>query len=144
MTEEQLSDLKYQFRVIYTLDNASKGKAGIQFIKPGTDEAKEIKNVLLKYKLADEEYPYKPGIVAQLVKKKTGKLFMVSNNTQAWILYKVRPPKGAKQPENTNKDFCVYHAAHRDYTYSERWVAFLCEKVAHDEDFNQIKSVKVN
>ena len=125
MTEEQFSDLEYQFRVIYTLDNASKGKAGIQFIKPGTDEAKEIKNVLLKYKLADEEYPYKPGTVAQLVRQKTGGPFMVSNNTQAWILYEVRPPKGATQPENTNKDFCIYHAAHKDYTYSERWVTFF-------------------
>jgi Protein of unknown function (DUF3644) len=144
MSEAQLADLEYQFRVIYTLDNVSKGKAGIQFIKPGTEEAKEIKNVLLKYKLADEEYPYKPMRVAQLVTTRTKKTFMVSNNTQAWILYKVRPPKGSRQPENTNKDFCIYHAAHGDYTYSEKWIAFLCDKVATEEEFNKIKAVKVN
>jgi hypothetical protein len=143
MSEEQLADLEYQFRVIYTLDNASKGKSGIQFIKPGTEEAKEIKNVLLKYKLADEEYPYKPGRVAQLVTEKSGKKFMVSNNTQAWILYKVRPHKGSKQPQNTNKEFCLYHLAHLDYTYSERWVAFLCEKVTSEDEFKKLKAVKV-
>lgn len=143
MTEEQLGDLEYQFRVIYTFDNASKGKAGIQFIKPGTEEAKEIKNVLLKYKLADEEYPYKPMQVAELVTKKSGKKFMVSNNTQAWLLYKVRPHKSTAHPENTNRDFCIYHPAHNDYTYSEKWIAFLAEKATSEEEFKKIKAVKV-
>jgi Protein of unknown function (DUF3644) len=104
LTEEQLCDLEYQFRVVYTLTNASKGKAGIQFISPGTEEGKEITNVLMKYKLADEEYPHKPAKVAAQVKNKTGKHFMMSNHTQAWLLYKVRPPSGSKHPENTNKD----------------------------------------
>jgi hypothetical protein len=143
LTEASLEDLEYQFRVIYTLDNASRGKAGIQFIKPGTDEAKEIKNVLLKYKLADEEYPYKPTRIAILVTKKSGKAFAVNNNTQAWKLYKVRPPKGSKEPGNTNKEFCIYHVAHADYTYSEKWIDFLCEKIGSDEEFARIKAVQV-
>jgi hypothetical protein len=143
MTEERLADIEYQFRVVYTLDYAAKGKAGVQFIKPGTEEAKEIKNVLLKYKLADEDYPYKPLRIAQLVTEPSGKKFMVSNNTQAWILYKVRPPKGSKQPQNTNKEFCIYHPAHKDYTYSEKWASLLCEKVASEEEFRKIKAVKV-
>jgi len=143
MTEEQLSDLEYQFRVIYTLDNATKSSAGIKFIKPDSEEAKDVKNVLLKYKIADDEYPYKPSVVAKLITKTTGKKFMVSNNTQAWRLYKVRPPKGNQQPANTNKDFCIYHAAHADYTYSEKWIAFLCEKVANEDEFKKIKAVKL-
>ena len=32
MTEEQLSDLEYQFRVIFTLDNASKSQAHFAFV----------------------------------------------------------------------------------------------------------------
>ena len=51
--------------------------------------------------------------------------------------------KGAKQPENTNKDYCIYHAAHSDYTYSERWVDFLCEKIASEDEFKKIKAVRV-
>jgi len=129
--------------VVYTLDSAAKGKAGIQFIRPSSDEAKDIRNVLVKYKLSDEEYPYKPTRVAQLVSKAIGKRFLISNNTQAWILDKVRPHKGEKQPENTNKDYCIYHAAHADYTYSDKWIGFLCEKVASEDEFKKIRSVKV-
>jgi Domain of unknown function (DUF3644) len=142
LSEGEIADLEYQFRVIYTLDNASKSQAGIHFIAPGTEEAKEIKNVLVKYRVADEDYPYKPTRVAKLVSEKSGKKFMVSNHTQAWMLYKVRPKKGAKQPENTNKEFCIYHAAHSDYTYSEKWIVFLCDKVSSEGEFKKIKAVK--
>ena len=70
----------------------------------------------------------------------TKKKFLISNNTQAWILYKVRPPKGAKQPENTNKDYCIYHPAHSDYNYLEKWVTYLCENVASEEEFKKRKA----
>jgi hypothetical protein len=36
LSEADLADLEYQFRVIYTLDNASKSQAVFQFIAPGT------------------------------------------------------------------------------------------------------------
>lgn len=143
LSETELADLEYQFRVIYTLDNASKSQAGVHFIVPGTEEAKEIKNVLIKYKIADEEYPYKPTIVAKLVSERTNKKVTTSNNSQAWLLYKVRPKKGAKQPENTNKEYCIYHPAHSDYTYSKKWVDFLCDKVSSEEEFSKIKAVKL-
>jgi hypothetical protein len=142
MSEDELADLEFQFRVVYTLDNAAKGKASIQFIKPGTEEAKDIHNVLLKYKIADEEYPYKPSRVAQLVTERSGKKFLISNNTQAWLLYKARPTKGSKHPEQTNREFCIYHPAHADYTYSEKWIDFLCERVASEGEFKKIKAVQ--
>ena len=143
LTEEELGDLEYQLQVVYTLDNATKSKAAIKFIKPDSEEAKEVKNVLLKYKIADEEYPYKPAAVARLVSRKAGKNFLLSNHTQAWNLYKVRPKKGSPQPSNTNKDYCIYHAAHNDYTYSERWVTFLSEKVSDTDEFLRIKFFKI-
>jgi hypothetical protein len=34
MKEHELDDLEYQFRVVYTFDSASKGKAHIQFLSP--------------------------------------------------------------------------------------------------------------
>jgi uncharacterized protein DUF3644 len=144
MSEEELADLEYQFRVVYTLDNAAKGKAGIQFIKPGTEEAKHIHNVLLKYKIADDEYPYKPTQVARLVTERSRKRFLISNNTQAWLLYNARPPKGSRQPHQTDQEFCIYHPAHSDYTYSEKWVTFLCEKVALEDEFKRIKAVQTS
>ena len=51
MKDEDLDDLEYQFRVVYTFDSASKGKAHIQFLSPefcgGQDRPKcptEIQN----------------------------------------------------------------------------------------------------
>jgi hypothetical protein len=41
------------------------------------------------------------------------------------------------------KDFCIYHSAHKDYTYSEKWIAFLIEKVNIEAEFAKIKAVKL-
>lgn len=143
MTEAELQDLEYQFRVIYTLDNASKGTAHFQFFQPGSAEGKEIHNVLTKLKIADEAYPHKPGKVVQLVKQKSGNNFTTNNHAQAWRFLKARPKSGAAQPGNTNKEFCIYHAAHKDYTYSDKWVERLATAVIDELEFAQIKAVRL-
>ena len=63
LTEEQQSDLEYQFRIIYTLDAASKSRSHFEFFRPDTLEGKDIRNVLVQYKSADYLYPHKPAIV---------------------------------------------------------------------------------
>jgi len=143
MTEDQLSDLEYQFKVVYTFDNSTKSGAHIQFIHPGSEQATAIKSVLLKYKLADDDYPHKPGRVVELVQSRSGRSFTTNNHVQAWRFFKARPKSGAKQPNNTNKDFCIYHMAHRDYTYSEKWVDLLVKTVSDEAEFANVKSVKV-
>jgi hypothetical protein len=125
MTEEDLNDIEYQFRVVYTLDSASKGKAHVQFLSPDSDEGKLVHNVLQKYKIADELFGYKPGEVANIVRKRSGKTFTVSDHTRAWQKHKVRPPPQAKSPEKTNRAYCIYHAAHHDYTYNDAWIELL-------------------
>lgn len=125
MTEAELDDLEYQFRVVYTFDSASKGKAHIQFLSPDSEEGKLVQNVLQKYKIADDLYPHKPSEVAKIVRKATGKAFKVSDHTTAWQKHKVRPPSGAKSPGKTNGTFCIYHAAHGDYTYNDAWIELL-------------------
>jgi hypothetical protein len=125
MKEEDLDDLEYQFRVVYTFDNASKGKAHIQFLSPDSAEGKSVQNVLQKFKIADELYRYKPGDVTKIARKASGKSFSMSDHTAAWQKYKVRPPSGAKSPEKTNRDYCIYHSAHRDYTYNDKWIELL-------------------
>jgi hypothetical protein len=97
LTEYELSDLEYQFKVVYTLDSASKGRAHIQFVHPESAEGKEISNILVKYKAADDLYPYKPGAVAGLVSQHSGRKFTGHNHTQAWRLYSARPRPGAKK-----------------------------------------------
>ena len=143
LTPEQQQDIEYQFRVIYTLDSASRGRAHFQFFNPDSSEGKQIRNILVNYKPADDLYPYKPKKVCELVESKTGKRFTLNNHTQAWKLFRARPNSGSKQPQNTHKEYCIYHSAHRDYTYSEQWIDHLVHQVNDPQKLSAIKSVKI-
>lgn len=111
-------------------------------LRPESIEGKDIRNVLVKYKAADELFPHKPARVCKLVKQRSGKPFSMHNHTQVWHLFKVRPLANAKQPENTDKDYCIYHPAHGDYTYSDKWIDRLVEEIADDQKFAAIKAVR--
>jgi hypothetical protein len=143
MTEAQIADLEYQFRVVYTLDAVSKARAHFQFVLPDSAEGKDIRNVLVQHKLADHLYPHKPGEVVARVRAKTGKAFTSHNHTQAWRNFQVRPRNGAAQPENTKREYCVYHSAHKDYTYSDQWIEFLITEVSDDVKFNALRAFKI-
>jgi hypothetical protein len=143
LTEAELTDLEYQFRVVYTLDSASKSRAHIQFVHPDSAEGKEISNILVKYKPADDLYPYKPSVVAQLVSRRSGRKFTSRNHTQAWRLYSARPRPGSKRPQDTNIDYCIYHPAHGDYTYSEKWVDDLVAEIADESKLAAIRACTI-
>jgi hypothetical protein len=143
LTEEQMADLEYQFRVVYTLDSSSKSRSHVQFFHPDSDEAQQIRNVLVKYKPADDLYPYKPNKIAYLVAEKSGKPFNLHNHTQAWRKFKARPRAPAANPENTNKEFCIYHPAHGDYTYSEKWLDFLISEISTERGYQAIQSFQL-
>jgi hypothetical protein len=142
LREDQINDIEYQFKVVFTLDASSKSRAHIQFVHPSSGEAEEIRNVLIKYKPADELYPYKPTKVTKLVVSKTGKPFTNNTHANAWRKYKARPKHKAKRPAETNREFCIYHPAHGDYTYSEKWVEFLVEKIADEKEYNSLRKWK--
>lgn len=143
MTEAQIADLEYQFRVVYTLDAVTKSRAHFQFVLPDSAEGKDIRNVLVQHKLADHLYPHKPGDVVSRVQQKSGKAFTSHNHTQAWRKFQARPRKEAAQPDNTKRDWCVYHAAHKDYTYSDQWIEFLVAEVSDDQKFDDLKATKI-
>jgi hypothetical protein len=143
MTPDQLSNIEFQFRVIYTLDAASRSQAHFQFVNPESAEGKEIHNVLSKKVAADDLYPHKPGVVARLVTEKAGRAFTSTDHTKAWRLFKIRPRHGDAQPANTDRRYSIYHAAHKDYTYSDAWVERLVEELADPVRLAAIKSVKL-
>lgn len=143
LTEEQMADLEYQFRVVYTLDSSSKSRAHVEFFHPDSDEGQRIRNVLVKYKPADDLYPYKPNKMAILVEEKSGKPFNLRNHTQAWRKFKARPRAPATKPENTNREFCIYHPAHGDYTYSDKWLDFLISKISTKKGYQAILSFQL-
>lgn len=143
LSEADLADLDYQFRVIFTLDNATKGTSHFQFVQPHSAEGREISNILVKYKPADETHPYKPKAVCNEVSRRSGIKFTLQNHTQAWRLHQIRPRVGERQPEKTDKEHCVYHPAHGDYTYSQRWVERLVSEVADERKWSAIRSFKL-
>ena len=129
MSEDDLNDIEYQFRIVYTFDSSSRGKAHIEFISPDSEDGRQIHNVLQKFKIADEIYPYKPKDVIALVIKRSGKWFSSNDHANAWKKHKVRPSSYSSAPERTNRDYCIYHAAHKDYTYNDKWVDFLVSEL---------------
>lgn len=140
MTEEDLASLEYRFRVVYTLDAPQGSPANFKFVSPDTEEGREIHNVLAKKVVADDLHPYKPTAVIDAVRAQTGQPFTSSHHTKAWKLFRVRPPTKAAQPDQTYKRYCIYHKAHRDYTYSDDWIARLVEEVSDPLRFEQIRT----
>jgi hypothetical protein len=125
-------NLEYQFKVIYTLTNASKSKAHFQFVQPDSAEGKEIQNVLIKYKPADDIWPFKPSDVVKSVAAASNRNFTLDTHQRAWKMYKARPKTGAIDPTATEEKFCLYHAPYKSYTYSQAWVAMLIGQIDDD------------
>jgi uncharacterized protein DUF3644 len=141
--DERMSDLEYRFRVVYTFENATKSKAHIKFVHPGDEGADEVRNVLIKREISDHQYPHKPGVATQLIRERSGRAFSSHNHTQAWRKFDARPQSGVGQPRNTNGDYCVYHSAHRDYTYSDKWVEFVSDFIGDDQNYSELKSYRL-
>lgn len=138
ISEESLTSLEYKFRVVYTFENSTKSKSHIKFVLPEDVDADEIKNVLVKHENSDKLYPYKAKQVMKLVQQKSSRRFSSHNHTQAWKKFKIRPATNAKQPEDTNTEYCHYHTAHKDYTYSEHWVTFLVDTIADEQSYKDL------
>ncbi|MBQ5516577.1 MAG: hypothetical protein IIT88_05805 [Acetobacter sp.] len=145
LSDDEKRDPAYQVNVCYTLLNTSKSKAYHQFIQPGSPEEKEIHNVLIqKEKVSsDELYPYKPRKICSMIKKNIKEDFTIRNHTQAVYLYKVRPTSKSERPEDTRKEYCIYHPLHKDYSYSQQWIDFLIKQVRDEAEFSKIKNFKI-
>lgn len=133
LDEGDADNLEYQFKVVYTLTNASKAGAHFQFVQPDSAEGKEIQNVLIKYKPADDICPYKPGEVVTRVAQTSGREFTHDKHQRAWKMYKARPKTGDADPAATDKRYCIYHPPFKSYTYSQAWVDFLISEIAYDQ-----------
>ncbi len=141
--EGDAEDLEYQFKVVYTLTSASKAKAHFQFVQPESAEGKEIQNVLIKYKPADDIWPFKPGEVVARVAAASERGFTSDKHQRAWKLYKARPLTSAADPAATIKDYCTYHAPYKSYTYSQAWVDFLVAEIADDAKWAALSAYTV-
>jgi hypothetical protein len=61
---------------------------------------------------------------------------------RACIYYNIRPRTGATSPAKTNPEMCHYDDAHKDYVFTERWVAFLTDKLKQPGEYQRILESK--
>jgi hypothetical protein len=59
---------------------------------------------------------------------------------RCWRKYGVRPAPGDVHPDRTKPEFCVYDAVHRDYCYTEAYVAFLIKKLSNEDEYQSLYS----
>lgn len=143
-TPDDLANIEYQFKVLFTMSASSKSQSHIQFLNPKSAEDKEIQNVLIKYTDTDEIYKFRPldvrnsvGNALKLPKGLTGAM-----HTNAWKFYKVRPTNNCKDPNKTNRQYCKYYATHKQYSYTQEWINFLILELADDVKWEQIRKFR--
>jgi hypothetical protein len=61
------------------------------------------------------------------------------HHANACQFYKIRPEPGDKHPEKTDTRYCHYDAAHKDYVFTEQWVAFLKNELKKPGQYEKIK-----
>ncbi|QLC25734.1 DUF3644 domain-containing protein [Parasphingopyxis algicola] len=131
----------YQFKVSYSLQKSPKGGANFVFTTTNPQSA-NTHNVVMEKVPADELWPYKPRAVIDLVREATGSDFNGHHHTLAWKKTGVRPPHKSDKPKSTKKEFCTFHTAHGDYTYSQAWVDLLIQIAGDQDEFNKLKAYK--
>ena len=135
-----LNSIKYSFSVFLVprvANRSSMADVAVQFVKVDEASSEELErleklNVLIKEKhvpIANLGL-FKPGEVVDEIKKRLQHAVDLHVHTCAWKYYKVRPPKGNPNPQQTRSEYCVYDEAHEDYLYTKAWI----EKLVHDLD----------
>ena len=143
MTEEQLNNLDFQFRIVFSMEAAKKGKANYEFANGPALDGVEPKYIVAKKVISDDDYPWRPSDVVKEVLKKTKKKFTLHTHQQVFRYFEVRPKKGAKDPAHTNKEFCVFHKVWKAYAYSPAWVDKVVAAINDDVVYAKILAVKL-
>jgi hypothetical protein len=143
MTEDQLNNLEFQFRVVFSMEAAKKGKANYEFANGEALDGIDPKHIVAKKVISDDDYPLRPSDVVKEVLKKTKKKFTQHTHQQAFRYFEVRPKKGAKDPGHTNKEFCAFHKVWKGYAYSPAWVEKVVAAVNDDATYAKITATKL-
>ncbi|QPC99051.1 DUF3644 domain-containing protein [Qipengyuania soli] len=131
----------YKFKVSYHFEKATKGESHIVFSENNPD-GNSKKNVLTQKVVGDELWPFKPKDVVAKVRQRGAPTFNAHHHQLAWKKFGARPRGKAKNPADCKKDYCHYHAAHQDYTYSQKWVDLLIGIASDPTEFDALKKYK--
>lgn len=108
---------------------------------PDQQEALEKHQALVKEKQVPVVNPgkYRPSHVVDEVSEAIApKYFNMHDHTQAWKHFEVRPPTNSERPEDCKTKYCQWDDVNRTHIYTQDWVNLLIEKMANDEEYEEI------
>lgn len=158
ITSEISASGKYAFKafLIQVANHRSEHALPIQFVhydKLSEEEKNGVSQLVALVKFKDTPVSnldvMKPGEVVKKVQAGLGNpkiergrttcdRFNMGIHTLCWRHYKVRPPKGSPNPQETNWKYCVYDKMHNDYGYTQAWVDFLIEKLRDGKEYDAL------
>ncbi|MEO8612208.1 MAG: DUF3644 domain-containing protein [Chloroflexota bacterium] len=142
---------QYSFRVFLipkTGNHENSSDLAIEFVRYDANNPEEMKEYERMVGLITEKRVQVPvvnpgglkaGAVSKRVEQALGiKFTPSSHHVQCWKSYEVRPESNSTSPEKTNTLYCHYDAAHKDYVYTEDWVAFLITELSNPQKRSEI------
>ena len=143
-----LNSMKYSFSVFLVPRVANRknvADVAVEFVKVNETSPEELErmtklNILIREKhvpIANLDL-FKPSQVLVEVKSRIPYRFTMSNHTEAWRHYKVRPPHNDPNPQQTKGEFCVFDSVHRDYLYTKAWIELLVKDLSDENHFHTV------
>lgn len=144
-------DRRFEFRMRVTLELAAKDPqaTAVQFTRldemtPEQQAAVEAMGKSGRVIVREQQRSIvnlghlKPSEATKRVAAQIPFVFNSHDFTLAWKRLDVRPSNGAKNPERTKEQFCVYDSTHRDYVYTAAYVKHLVDKCATEKGFRGV------
>ncbi|MEW1960163.1 DUF3644 domain-containing protein [Kineococcus sp. NPDC059986] len=148
---ETSNDPRYEFRlrVVQELAPKDPDALAVQFTRLSdlTDEQRELVEqmgrqgaviVREQRRSVVGQDLLKPGEVVKQVQELLPYRFNMTNFTEAWTRYEVRPVTGSETPERTDERYCFYDARHKDYGYTKAYARKLARECNSLEGFKKV------
>ncbi len=138
LTEDVANSQQYAFKAFFIPkigNHRNSSDVAIEFVRFDPADPAEMAQyekmiVGIKEKVVSVVNPghYKPSTVLAMINSKAKIDKGMGWHTQMWKKYQVRPPTQCKNPRDCKVEFCQYDEPHKDYIYTDNWVAMLIEK----------------
>ena len=143
-----LNSMKYSYNVFLVpkLSNReSAADAAVEFIRVDEASPEEIErlsklNVLIREKhipIANLDL-VKPSQVVEALRERVPYLVSLNAHADAWKFYKARPEHGARHPDRTKQEYCIFDKPHRDYLYTSAWIERLVVDFSDKNRYREI------
>lgn len=138
LPQEIFDSQEYSIKLLQIpkVSNTNRGDLAVEFVKWDSldeDDKNSYKQIttIIKDKIVKQQvvnlYLQKPSGVIAAVKEKTGIELSISNHTDLWKAFRIRPDKNSEDRFDTNTLFCLYDEPHNDFLYTQEWIDFIIQ-----------------